>query len=161
MSWYHESCGKKLRIFHKSCHARCIQNFSQVLGKMLPLERENKHMHETMSHKIHMDPYKKTIRYPRDANMHVIMWTGLERRTYIFSERGDVELDGLHIDPSVVDSPNLYLSLFLMIPSSLSLINLILLERSRRTTTWVVKLAKKLKVARLQLGNLQEKNVYH
>jgi hypothetical protein len=59
----------------------------------------------------------------------------VERSIYIFSERGDVELDGLHIDPNVVDSPNLYLSLFTMIPSSLALINLILLERFRRTAT--------------------------
>lgn len=121
---------------------------------MRPLERENKHAWNYVSHNPYGSvPKKKTIRYTRDANM----WTGLERRTYIFSERGDVELDGLHIDPSVVDSPNLYLSLCTMIPSSLSLINLILLERSRRTTTWVVKLAKKLKMARLQLGNLQKK----
>ena len=34
-----------------------------------------------------------------------------------------MELDGLHTDPSVVDSPNRYLSLFTMIPSSLSLTN--------------------------------------
>jgi hypothetical protein len=94
-----------------------------------------------------------TIGCTTDANV----WIGLERSTYIISESGDVELDGLQIAPSVVDSPNLYLSLLAMIPSSLPLISLILLERSRRTTTWVVKLAKKPKMARLQLGNLYTK----
>lgn len=80
------------------------------------------------------------------------------RSTYIFSESDDVEVDGLHVDPNVVDSPILYLSLFEIIPSSLALINLILLERSCRTRTCVVKLAKKLRNARLQVGNLQKKH---